>query len=196
VYLKPLADIIPQEIQPLLQGYLALTQSCLPGWISAVSLVGSIGLGDFDPRRSDVDFAALLSCRWDEHALRELASIHWEIQRSFPRWPMDGIYLQADDLYPQTMATHGSYPSCNDGHFKAAGRRGLSPVARWELKAHSVPLSGPAELPISVTWDEVVDYMHANLQTYWRGFTNRPVRMAWLLQDSGVEWAVLGILRL
>lgn len=38
--------------------------------------------------------------------------------------------------------------------------------------------------------------MRQNLNTYWKDFTCKPRRMAWLLTDYGVQWAVLGVLRL
>jgi hypothetical protein len=37
--------------------------------------------------------------------------------------------------------------------------------------------------------------MRHNPNTYWKNFSCKPGRMAWLLTDFGIQWAVLGVLR-
>lgn len=44
-------------------------------------------------------------------------------------------------------------------------------------------------------WGDLLARMHHNLNTYWVRFTSHPRRMTWLLDDYGVQWAVLGVLR-
>jgi hypothetical protein len=90
------------------------------------------------------------------------------------------------------------YPCYCDGKLRPAGRHDLNPVTWWILKRHSVALLGPAAptLDFATAWDALVAYMADNLDAYWLPFTRAPVRLAWLLTDAGVQWAVLGICRL
>lgn len=51
---------IPTILHPLLQDYRSLIGTEVPGRITAWYLVGSIALGAFNPRLSDIDFVAIL----------------------------------------------------------------------------------------------------------------------------------------
>ena len=52
---------IPEPIQPVLQNYLSLMNQQLPGVLQAFYVEGSIALGGFNERFSDIDFIASLT---------------------------------------------------------------------------------------------------------------------------------------
>lgn len=68
----------------------------------------------------------------------------------------------------------------------------------WVLKHHGIALLGPSPqtLSFTVSWDELVARMYENLNSYWLSWTRTPNRLAQLFTDYGIQWAVLGILRL
>jgi hypothetical protein len=187
---------IPDRVQPLIERYLALTGDRLPGLVTGFYLTGSIALGGFNARFSDIDFTAVLSRRLAEADVEPLRYIHNTIAAEYPRWPLSGSYLQPEQLgcRPAECEPHPYY---HDGVFHRRGYFELNPVTWWTLKNCAIALTGcPAqELPFSVDWEALVSWMMDNLNTYWVGWTRRPARLFMLLSDWGIQWAVLGVLR-
>lgn len=188
---------VPPAVAPKLREYVTLLAEAAPGLVVGCYLVGSLALEAFDERRSDIDFVALLAHPAAASHLAALQHVHEESERLHPRWPLEGSYLQISDLghLPPQIAP---YPCCSGGKFCTAGVHDLNPVTWWLLKESGIALLGPPpqELPFTIEWAAVTDYMHANLHSYWSQFTRLSPRLARLLTDSGVEWAVLGICRL
>jgi hypothetical protein len=190
---------IPELTQPMLQAYLAAVDTELPGFISAFYLQGSIALGAFNPRLSDLDFIAVLSCVASERQIAYLREIHTEIAKTYPHWPMQGSYLQMSDLGRNSGVM--PFPYYHDGVLHTDGRIDSDDVnwdiTWWLLKAHGIALKGaaPDELDYSVDWNALLTKLRRNLNTYWAAYTRNPSRMAWLLSDYGIQWTVLGVLR-
>lgn len=68
---------VPEQIKPLLEEYLILTESTLPGFMSACHIQGSIALGAFNERWSDIDFIAVTTSRkCTERDVEHLKAIH------------------------------------------------------------------------------------------------------------------------
>ena len=187
---------IPELIRPLLQSYLRLL-SDVPDLIEAVYLHGSIALGAFNQRMSDIDFVTVLHRCPTANEIRHLQAIHQTLTTKYPQWRLDGSYLQWHNLgqLPDAVA---SYPYVAYGVFYSQGYRDLNLVTWWVLKHYGIAVIGPSPqtLSFSVSWDELVDRMHTNLNDYWRSWTRTPTRWVQLLTDYGTQWAVLGVLRL
>jgi Domain of unknown function (DUF4111) len=96
---------------------------------------------------------------------------------------------------PDTIAPS---PYVADGIFHPQGYRDVNLVTWWLLKHHGIALFGksPQQLTFTVSWDELVSRMHDNLHSYWRSWIHSPTRLPQLLADYGIQWAVLGVLRL
>ncbi len=79
----------------------------------------------------------------------------------------------------------------------ASGYHDINAVTWWVLKHRGIAVLGPSpqHFAIEIDWDDLLAKMHHNLNTYWPRFTSNPRRMAWLLDDYGIQWAVLGVLR-
>lgn len=187
---------IPEIIQPLLTDYLTAIERDLPGFVSACYLHGSIALGAFNEHVSDVDFITVISRRCTRDDLLRLADIHQQLELAYPRWPLQGSYLQWSDL---GQSARGILPApyYSDGVLHPAGHHDINPVTWWLVKNRGVALAGRESqaLDFSVDWAMLIDYMHKNLNSYWKSFTREPSRIAWLLSDYGVQWTVLGVLR-
>ena len=186
--IKMMNKTIPKIIRPLLDEYLSLTGQQLPNLLSAFYLEGSIALGGFNERLSDIDFIALLQHKPTSAETDTLRSIHAQVEKSWPRWKMSGSYLTAD------YVSHLHY---HDGVLTPGGPFVVNSVEGWILKNHGIALLGaaPQSLPITVDWNVILRDMKQNLNTYWASYTNQPRRMLVLLSDWGIQWAVLGVLR-
>jgi hypothetical protein len=180
-------------IKPLLEAYIAALEIELPGLMAGFYLHGSITLGAFHPSFSDIDFITVVSRRCTEDDVRHLTTIHETIAKNFPQWPLQGSYLQANDLgkFEDEIEPHPCY---SDGRLNPKAHHDINSITWWTLKNRGVTLVGAAP-NFSVDWDLLVARMLENLNTYWVRFTQRPGRMLWLLSDDGIQWAVLGVLR-
>lgn len=159
-------------------------------------LVGSIALNGFDPVHSDIDFVAVSTRKACPGDLEKLKKIHQTLERQYPAWKMDGMYLLPGDL-GRFEAAVDSYPSCQDGRVVLSCHHGLNAANAWVLKNDAVVVLGsrPETLPFSVDCEGVRVWMKTNLNTYWADWTRRPARILTLSLDWGFQWAVLGALR-
>lgn len=175
---------IPEQIRPFLQNYLRLLVYQIPELTEAVYLHGSIALGAFKERLSDIDFITVLHHRPTANEIQHLQAIHQTLTTRYPRWALDESYLQWHDLgqLPDAVAP---CPYVAEGVFYSQGYRDLNLVTWWILKHHEIAVLGPSPqtLPFSVSWDELVDRMHTNLNDYWRSWTRTPTRWMQLLTD-------------
>ena len=182
---------IPESIRSLLQEYLSLVDRQFAGAMKAFYIEGSIALGGFNERFSDVDFVALLDRQATQAEIDALRRIHDVVRKHHPRWQMMGSYLErAHDRIEPCPVYHDGILGL-DGHFE------LHSVEGWILKHHGIAVVGPApqDLPFMVDWDLIVEKMRVNLNTYWARWTRRPDKIAIALSDWGVQWTVLGVLR-
>lgn len=184
---------IPAAARPLLVAYMARLDERLPGLLDGFYVHGSIALGAFDPRRSDLDFVATVTHPLTERDLDGLREVHPAVAKQFKRPPMDGCYLQPSDL-GCPAAEIAPHPQFNDGRFNPAARGDINFVTWWLLLHGSLTLRGPAP-DFTVDQSALLAEMRQNLNSYWLRWPESPVHQVWLLTDAGVAWAVLGPLR-
>src|SRR5258708_508341 len=85
---------VPDLIHPLLEEYMALVNQELPGFMIAFYLQGSIALGAFIERFSDIDFICVVSRPCTTSDSECLSKIHQTIAEKYPRWALEGSYLE------------------------------------------------------------------------------------------------------
>jgi hypothetical protein len=187
---------LPELVKPLVQEYISQMEKELPGLMTALFLHGSIALGAFDPRFSDIDFVSVISRRCEDSDLERLAAVHRMLAKRYPRPELQGCYLQESDLGRIEDAVE-AHPSYSDGRLDPNGHDDMNDVTWWLIKHCGVAVAGPEPdtLAFTVSWDRLIANMRHNLNTYWKQFTNKPARMVWLLGNYGIQWAVLGVLR-
>ncbi len=168
----------------------------MPGRITALYLEGSIALGSFNPRLSDVDFATVLSSKATASDIEKIQNIHQCISQQYPAEKISGWYYQPDDL---RNMDHPCDPIIyiHNGKLFWSVQFGLSLVSWWILNNHGITLFGPPpkSLGVTVTVDHLVQRQRENLNTYWARWPKRPGRFLALFSDWGIQWMVLGILR-
>jgi predicted nucleotidyltransferase len=180
----------------MIEDYISLVAKQLPNRINSFYLVGSIALGEFNERFSDIDFIAILNQKFTLKEVETLRDIHRVIESNHPRWEMSGSYILSQDLgkLDDEIEPHPHY---HDGAFHPNRRSELNSVTWWELKNHGIAILGeaPGNLPFTVDWDLLTTRMKENLNSYWQSWTKRPGRVLKLYSDWGIQWAVLGVLR-
>jgi hypothetical protein len=187
---------VPEIIQPLLAEYMSLLDEKLPGFISASYLQGSIALGAFNEQHSDVDLIAFIGRVWTTGDLEILKEIHQTINTAYPRWPLEVVYLQwPGQTRPEQVVR--PYLQYLNGQIDLITDFDLNEVTWWVLKNQGITLRGPEpqDLGFEVDWSALIATMHHNHNTYWVQFTTNPRRIAYMLTDEGLQWAVLGVLR-
>jgi hypothetical protein len=175
---------------------LRLIESKLPGFLSGLYLHGSIALGAFNVHLSDIDFIAFTSRRCTATDLAVLRAIHQTVATNYPRWALEGSYLQWADL-GQLEESISPAPVYHDGKLVEAAKFDVNAVTWWVLKQRGVTLLGPpaGALDFEVDWPLLIARMKRNLNSYWLSYTRKPERIAWLFTDYGIQWTVLGVLR-
>src|SRR5258708_31511097 len=81
---------IPEGLQPLFEDYLLTIDQSLPGLLAAFYLEGSLALGAFNERWSDIDFVGVLSRHCTKQEVETLEAIHRRLQSAYPRWQWQG----------------------------------------------------------------------------------------------------------
>jgi Domain of unknown function (DUF4111) len=187
---------IPRSVQLALDEYIGLVNEARPGLLAGLYLHGSLALGAFDPRLSDIDSIAITSRSCTPSDIDSLRAVHQTLTQRHPQAHLEMAYLQWHDLggSEDTIPPH---PHIHDGILHPSGYHDINAVTWWILKHRGIALVGPPpdQLGMSVDWEDLIAKMHRNLNTYWASFTTNPRRMAWLLTDYGIQWAVLGVLR-
>jgi hypothetical protein len=127
---------IPPTVQPVLDAYIRLITTTLPGFLAGFYLHGSLALRDFSPRFSDIDFITVASRPCTPCDLTSLGTIHQTIVQTYPQWPLEGSYLQWHDL-GQLEEIQPAHPYIHDGIFHSSGYHDMNEVMWWVLKHRS-----------------------------------------------------------
>ena len=92
---------LPAEADRVVTRYLALVDAAAPGVVEGLYLVGSVALGDFHLRTSDVDFIAASSSPVSEVSRQALASVHADLAAEAGRPAFEGIYVHVRRAHSQ-----------------------------------------------------------------------------------------------
>ncbi len=174
----------------------------IPGFLEGLYLYGSLTLGDFHPKKSDIDFITVSSQRINNLQFQELRKIHKKIQRKYRKPNLNGIYLTWEDL-GKTKEAIPAIPYFFQGKLHRAGHFEINPVTWWQLKNHAISLVGrpPENMDFEVDSYLLVDYIHENMHSYWADWVKTHSiwwsYKSWLLVifPRLVEWGVLGLSR-
>ncbi|HUR06895.1 MAG TPA: aminoglycoside adenylyltransferase domain-containing protein [Nonomuraea sp.] len=183
----------------LCRDYLELADRHAPGLIEGLYLQGSIALGDYRPRVSDVDFVAVTGRPPDPAVLR---TIHAELKTRGAKPHFDGLYVTWDDLLKDPgQAPDG--PSVRAWGLTESGRFERHLVTWHVLAQGGVAVRGPSatDLGIHTDWDTLARRTRENLATYWTRWVQRSARPASLwglaaLSEYQTSWGALGVTRL
>jgi hypothetical protein len=172
-----------------------------PGLVEGFYLLGSVALGDFRPRESDVDFVAVAAARPDAVALPALRRVHARMRGRYPRPHFDGFYVTRGDLGRDPALAVGA-PDAHEGRVRA-GESGLDPVTWHTLARYGVAVRGPDPGGMGVWTDPaaLASWTLGNLESYWRPWHRRfsrpfSIEGVAALGSWAPAWSVLGVSRL
>lgn len=185
---------LPTIVQDLVASYLAALTPVM-SLIHGMYIHGSVALGAFDERFSDIDVVVVTRHPLTSIDLMRLEMIHSRFTRD-----VAGAYRLQTEFVP-FIDLGASQPSptphshFEDGHFTREGIGDLNPVTRWLLMHHGMTVMGPErfQLPILTTWDDVLNAMDFNLDGYWAAKAQLPHLF---LADYWVEFAVSKLCRI
>lgn len=157
-------------------------------------LYGSLASGDFDPRRSDIDFVATAE-ELPDRLIPALGAVHARMAASDLRWALklEGSYISRKALRRYDPAD-APCPQINEGHFSVARHGSDWVIQRHILREQGVVVAGP---PLQTLIDPVQpnDLRRAVLgilHEWWSPMLQNPAR----LRNTGYQsYAVLTMCR-
>jgi hypothetical protein len=181
--------------------YLEVVDSCTPGLVEGLYVVGSYALGDWHAGRSDIDIVAITAEAATDSDAAGLVTAHAILAEQL-EVHIDGPYLAWADVISPPMSLHR--PWSLDGRLHHDGDCfELNPVTWYVLAHHGVTVRGPTveRLGVYLDVDARVRFVVDNLSSYWRTVAT-DVRDACAREPgrafdlASFEWCALGALRL
>ena len=185
---------LPPPVVPLLDDLVDGLRSLSPAVVGAW-VFGSVALGAWDERTSDIDVIVLTDGPLNHCHVGQIAALHGRLSRDHVLGPrLEVQYLTTAALRGEAVEP---YPIQAEGRFAAAGQGDLNATTRWVLREHGITLLGPpvGDLPIAVTWDDVLAAMRYNLADYWPPYAT-PAALPFLIDDTGIVWTVATLCRI
>ncbi len=189
------SERVPESLVPLLtdlvHGLSRVTPDVMGVWV-----YGSVALGAFDERSSDIDLIVATNARLSDEQVDRLATLHEHLASRYTLGSrLEVQYLTLPVL--RGTAPAADYPVYREGDLVMTGRGDLNATTRWVLREHGIPLLGPpaADLPLDVTWDEVRSAMRFNLSSYWPAYATSAAALP-LREDTPVVWTVVTLCRI
>jgi hypothetical protein len=182
--------------------FVEVVDSCAPGLLEGLYVVGSFALDDWQPGHSDIDVIAVTAepATDDDFAVLRTANAILLEQQPLPH--VDGPWVSWGDLITPPMSLHR--PWTLDGGLRHDGDCfELNPVTWYVLARQGVTVRGPSvdRLGVYLDTDARVRFVVDNLGTYWASLADDLERVTagddGRAYDAGsLEWCALGALRL
>jgi predicted nucleotidyltransferase len=134
------------EVRQVLESLLLGVQSALGGNFTGLYLYGSLAIGGFDPRTSDIDFLVVTAAASDSGQTAALDELHARLLSRHPRWAgeLEGSYIPADEArrYDPQRSVH-LHLERGAGRLVAEQHDTDWIIQRHVLHEHGVALAGP-----------------------------------------------------
>jgi hypothetical protein len=183
---------VPACLRNALHVYVTALRATFPERVYALSLYGSLALGGFVERASDIDFLTVMVGQISEDDQLAIKTLHQKLRR-VDSWAsrLDGEYAELDQIEAGGLDT----PCLFVASGSLAGRREVSKVGWLTLVQCGISVIGPepaAFIP-DVPWVDVEQEMRNNLGVYWAPKADS----RWLfLSSAWVAFAVLTLCRI
>ncbi|MHB8108187.1 MAG: aminoglycoside adenylyltransferase domain-containing protein [Candidatus Cryosericum sp.] len=183
---------IPARLRLVLDTYVDALHEAFPERVYALSLYGSLALGGFVERTSDIDFVTVMVGQISEDDQIVIKALHQKLCH-INRWAfrLDGEYAELDQIEAGELDTPCLFVA--DG--RLAGRREISKAGWLTLVQCGVSVIGPepAAFVPDVQWADLEREMCYNLGVYWAP----KAASHWLfLSSAWVAFAVLTLCRI
>ncbi len=184
------------EINLLLHELLLRVQSVLGAQFIGLYLHGSLAYGDFEPRRSDIDFLVVTKDALPSDAIAALQSMHARLTASGMKWVdvLEGSYIPQQALR-QFDPLDCHHPALRvDGSFDIDGHGSEWIIQRYIIREKGITLAGPAPQTLIdiVTPQQLRDAAAGILFEWWEPQLTDHSR---LISDEYQAYAVLTMCR-
>ena len=188
------------DVNLILDDFLVRIQALLGSHFIGMYLVGSLALGDFDPRSSDIDFVVVTDTNIGDDLFGSLQDIHAQFAASNSLWAdkIEAIYIPSSALR-QAAPSASLYPQIEKGTrlFKAPLESG------WvfqciTLRDRGVVVAGsdPRTLVDSI-YPHDMHSAAAEIAALWLEQADTdPTWLAWLRQRDAQTFVILTLCRL
>ena len=183
------------DVNAVLHVLLSDVQTVLGEHFVGMYLYGSLSSGDFDPRRSDIDFLVVTAGELPDEMVSELEVMHARITASGLKWAakLEGSYIPRDALrrYDPTAAP---CPTINEGRFYLAPHGSDWIIQRHIIREDGIVLAGPAPQTLidPIPPDDLRGAVLGILREWWAPMLRDPDR---LLSSEYQAYAVLTMCR-
>jgi predicted nucleotidyltransferase len=183
---------VPACLRNALHVYVTALRATFPERVYAVSLYGSLALGGFVERSSNIDFLTVMVGQISEEDQLAIKTLHQKLRHLDP-WAsrLDGEYAELDQIEAGELDT----PCLFVAGGSLAGRREVSKADWLTLVQCGISVIGPepaAFIP-DVPWVDLEQEMCNNLGVYWAPKADS----RWLfLSSAWVAFAVLTLCRI
>lgn len=180
---------LPARLVPVLRQFVEALRAQLAGIVRSIALYGSVSIGAFEEKNSDVDFVVALERELTEAELDVVEDMHQELVGRDPfAKRLDGFYIPVADLQEGRSAIYPYF-----GESKYQGLSTFGSVYRWQAGNHAVVVYGDAFQMKVPEWSEIEREMSYNVNHYWAGKVQQPELF---VDDEWVPFAVLTFLRI
>ncbi|MGD9996638.1 MAG: nucleotidyltransferase domain-containing protein [Ilumatobacteraceae bacterium] len=190
------------DVATALGTYLEIVDSCAPGLVEGLYVVGSFALDDWHEGRSDIDIVAVTAEPATDADAGSLRTAHALLSEHVPQPFVDGPYVAWGDLITPPTALHRPW-SLEHRFRHDAECFEINPVTWYVLATYGVTVRGPTvdRLGVYLDVEARTQFVVENLRSYWLPLAQR-------LRDlcnsqpgsdfpaSMLEWCALGALRL
>lgn len=171
------------DVNALLDDLLAGMRQALGPALSGLYLYGSLAGGDFDPLRSDIDFAAATARELTAGEVSGLERLHARLWQSGSKWALklEGSYVPLEVLRrPSPLDAEPRYPTVNEGRIYLGGLGSDWVFQRHILRESGVVLAGPPprDLIDPVSPAALRAAILGFLREWWLPMTQNPARLA------------------
>lgn len=187
---------IPAGVAALLQKLLIAVQAVLEEQFVSLYLHGSLAAGDFNPRRSDIDFVVVTVTELADDTIASLAALHSQMRETGAYWAshIEGDYIPLAALRRYDPA-QTCYPHLStSGHFAVEQHDSGVIIQHHVLREKGVVVAGPPIQPLvgPITPDELRRATSDILHSWWEPKLINPVILA---DDEYQVYAVLTMCR-
>ncbi|MFS0780594.1 aminoglycoside adenylyltransferase domain-containing protein [Bacillus sp. 1P06AnD] len=194
---------LPDKVQCLLHMYIERMNVLIPDMVEGLYIHGSLALGAFVERSSDIDFITVIKRPLTNEELEKVADIHRWIAASYPSPEMDGVYMTKGDL-EDVHSECQSLPYVSSGELYVGPYFNDNPVTWHVMEKYGIRVLGPETCGLNLRGKagSLIPYVIANMNSYWTsrvgGLEAGKDSISLLSKeqiDVEIEWSVLGLLR-
>ncbi len=134
---------LPGAVQPLIDAYLHALEP-LDDHFYRVYIYGSIALGAFEEKQSDIDIVAITLGEWSPLELKQLAELHARLIKEHPLGRRLAVFYvpvgYLGCMHPRRNGEKIHFPVAHDGKFSPSSRGELNAVTWWIIKNSGIRL--------------------------------------------------------